>query len=238
MAQAATYVFNGNPIYSCTYSASLKLYTCPSSAYLAEYDQVIIADGYTVKVNNNIIIGYNHGLTMSGMAKLIVTGYLDISAMNPANLKVTDGSFEVGGTFTAGDLSTTISADVTAGAIQLGPARVTITGNLVSKGVVNISSNSKVTGNISGTVITTASTVSITGNITATTRVSLESATTVAGTVTAPVVNLLPSNTRITGDVTATTSVTWAAALLLMATSIPAAWCWKPRPPSSPAMPA
>ncbi|NNG25708.1 DUF6701 domain-containing protein [Telluria aromaticivorans] len=198
MAQATVYTFNGAAVYSCTLAN--KVYTCPTSAYLAEYDQVVIADGYTVKVNNNVVTGYNHGLTMSGTARLIVTGDLNIAAMNPANLKVTGGDFDVGATFSAGSIAIAMTANVKAAVIQLGTDDVTITGSLISTGLVNLSSDSRVNGNVTGTVVTTGANVVITGNVTASSKVTLESGSKVGGNVDTGDLVLLAASAVISGN--------------------------------------
>lgn len=198
MAQATVYTFGGADVYSCTLAN--KVYTCPSSAYLAEYDQVVIADGYTVKVNNNVVTGYNHGLTMSGSAKLIVTGNLNIASMKPANLNVNGGDFDVGATFSAGSIAVAMKANVKAAVIQLGTDDVTITGSLTSTGLVNLSSDSRINGNVTGTVVTTGANVVITGNVTASSKVTLESGSKVGGNVDTGDLVLLAASAVISGN--------------------------------------
>jgi MSHA biogenesis protein MshQ len=206
IAQATVYNFNGNPVDTCTLSGTV--YTCPYPAYLAWDDSVVIGSGYTLKVTNNVTVTYNQGLTMSSNARLIVTGNLDITGINPANLKVSGGQIEAGGTFSMGALPQSITGNVTAGAIQLGTDKVTITGNLVSTGVVNISAGSRITGNVSGAVVSTGTPVTITGNVTATSKFTLGSGSSVTGAVTAPVFDMLASGSRITGNIVASTSMT------------------------------
>ncbi len=198
MAQATVYTFGGAAVYSCTLAN--KVYTCPTSAYLAEYDQVVIADGYTVKVNSNVVTGYNHGLTMSGTARLIVTGDLNIAAMKPANLKVNGGDFDVGATFSAGSIAIAMTANVKAAVIQLGTDDVTITGSLTSTGLVNLSSDTRINGNVTGTVVTTGANVVITGNVTASSKVTLESNSKVGGNVDTGDLVLLAGSALITGN--------------------------------------
>lgn len=205
-AQATVYTFNGNAVDTCTLSN--KVYTCPYPAYLDWDDSVVIGSGYTLKVTNNVAVTWNQGLTMGSGSKLIVTGNLNLKDVNPANLKITGGDIEVGGTFSMGASAQSATANITAGAIQFGTDRVTITGNLTSTGVVNISSHSRITGNISGTVVNTGSPVTITGDVTASSKFTLASGSTVTGKVTAPVFDMLASGSKVTGNVTASSSMT------------------------------
>ena len=205
-AQATVYTFNGNPVDSCTLAGTV--YTCPQPAYLNWNDSVVIGSGYTLKVTNNVAVSWNQGLSMGSGARLIVTGDLNLKDVNPANLKISGGHIEVGGTFSMGASAQSAVANITAGAIQLGTDRVTITGNLTSKGVVNISSHSRITGNISGTVVNTGSPVTITGDVTASSRFTLASGSTVTGQVSAPVFDMLASGSKVTGNVSASSSMT------------------------------
>ncbi len=204
-AQATVYTFNGNAVDTCTLSS--KVYTCPYPAYLDWDDSVVIGNGYTLKVTNNVSVGWSQGLSMGSGSKLIVTGDLNLNAVNPSNLKISGGDIEVGGTFSMGASQHSATANITAGAIQLGTDRVTITGNLTSRGVVNISSSSRITGDVKGTVVTAGSPVTITGDINASSKFSLGSGSTVSGDVTAPVFDMLASSSRVTGTIVATTSM-------------------------------
>ena len=205
-AQATVYTFSGNAVDSCTLSN--KVYTCPYPAYLDWDDSVVIGSGYTLKVTNNVSVSWNQGLSMSSGAKLIVTGNLNLTAINPANLKISGGDIEVGGTFSMGASAQSATANISAGAIQLGTDRVTITGDLTSRGVINISSGSRITGDVSGTVVTTASPVTITGDVSASSKFTLASGSTVTGKVSAPVFDMLASGSKVTGDIKASTSMT------------------------------
>lgn len=205
-AQAAVYNFNGGAVSGCPLTGAE--YTCAQTPYRTSTDVLVIASGYTLKVGNNVAASYNQGLTMGSGAKLIVTGDLDLSDMNPANLQVSGGDIEAGGTFSMGSSAQSAVVNISAGAIQLGSARVTVTGRLVSQGVVNISSGSKITGDISGTVVTTSSPVTITGDVTASSKFTLASGSTLAGDITTPVFDMLPSSSRVTGTIIATISMT------------------------------
>ena len=212
MAQATIYTFNGSAdVYGCSRAGTV--YTCPYPAYLDYDDGIIINNGVTVRVTNNVSVQYGQSLQMSGTAKLIVTGYLNISAINPANLRVSGGTIDVGGTMSVGAIAQTMTANIIAGAVQLGTDRVTINGTVASRGVVNMSSYSRINAPagstaVSGTVISTGAGVTITGNVVATSRFTLESGSTVDGSVTAPVFDMRPASSKLTGNVLATTSVT------------------------------
>ncbi len=182
MAQATVYTFAGGAVDTCTLSN--KVYTCPYPAYLDWDDAVMIGTGYTLKVTNNVAVTYNQGLTMQAGSKLIVTGYLNLKDINPANLKVADNSIiEVGGAFSMGSLKQSLSADISAYSMNLGTDAITVNGNLTSTTSIAIGSYATINGNISGTVITTAAPVKITGKVTATTSFTLASGSTVTGTV-------------------------------------------------------
>ncbi|UVW28585.1 DUF6701 domain-containing protein [Massilia sp. H6] len=210
LAQATVYTFNGSTdVYGCSRSGTV--YTCPNPAYLNADDGIIINSGVTVRVTNNVIVKYGQFLQMSGTAKLIVTGYLDLSAINPANLRVSGGTIDVGGTMTVGDIAQSLTANIIAGAVEFGPDRVSITGTIVSRGAVNLSAYSKITAPggstaLSGTVITTGAGVSITGNVLASSSLTMGSGSSIAGNVDTGNLMLQASNATITGDA----SVNWA----------------------------
>lgn len=206
MAQAATYNFDGGKIDNCDRQG--KEYTCTSSPWLKDTDRVVIGSGYTLTIGTSVTVGYNQGLSMSSKSVLVVTGNLNISGVNPANLNIAGGDIEVDGIFSMGASAQTITGNVFAGVIQLGGDRVTVTGNLKAAGLVSISSGSRITGNVGGSVITTDSSVTITGNVSAINKFSLASGGTVTGDIVAPVFDMLATNTRVTGNITATTSMT------------------------------
>jgi MSHA biogenesis protein MshQ len=205
-AQATVYNFNGGAVSGCPLTGTV--YTCAQASYREWNDAIVIASGYTLKITSNFAASYNQGLSMSSGAKFIVTGDLNLNAINPANLQISGGDIEVGGTFSMGASAHSAVANIAAGAIQLGTDRVTITGNLSSQGVVNISSHSRITGDIRGTVVSTGSPATITGNVTASSKFTLASGSTLAGDITTPVFDMLPSSSRVTGTIIASISMT------------------------------
>lgn len=206
-AQAANYNFGKNNPKLDFCKLEGTEYSCTKSPWVNWNDQVVIASNYTLKIAGNVTVEYNHSLQTSSNSVLIVNGNLNLTGINPPNLKVSGGSIEADGIFSVGALQHTLTADIAAGAITLGTDRVTITGNLVSKGLVSISANSRVTGDVSGTVVTTDSSVTITGAVSATSRFTMGSKGVVTKKVTAPVFEMQAENGRVTGDIEATTSV-------------------------------
>lgn len=204
-AGAATIEFDGKNVSGCDRKG--KDYTCSSSPWVNWDDRVVIGNGVTLTLTGSATVTYNQGLSMSNASVLAVNGSLDITGVNPPNLQVSGGEFQVGGTFSMGAQVQTITANISAGAIKLGSNRVTITGRLLSRGLVEISSHSKITGDVSGTVVVTGSPVTISGNVTATSKFTLASHSTLTGNVTAPVFDMLASNSTITGDIVASTSM-------------------------------
>lgn len=205
-AWAAVYNFNGQPAGDCTLTG--KEYSCPAAFAVQGNDEVIIASGYTLKLNNSFAFGWNQRLVMRAGSRLVCTGSFSVANMKPVNLDVTGGSITVGGTFYMGSSAQSMTADVSANAIELGGAQVTIKGNLAAQGTISISSGSKITGNVSGASVTTSSSTTITGNVSAGSRFTLGSGSAVSGSVTAPVFDMLPSNSTVNGDISAPTSFT------------------------------
>lgn len=163
LAQAASYRFDGNPVADCPLAG--KIYTCASAAWLGDRDELVISAGYTLAFSGDLSLGLNQGLAMAAGARLAVAGKLDIRDVKPANLQVDGGNLEVGGSFSMGGQKQTLSADVSANAIHLGPERITINGKL------------------SAAVITTASALTINGDVRATQSFSLASGGKVFGNV-------------------------------------------------------
>lgn len=176
-----TYAFTGGKVLKCSNKA--KVYTCDSIALPEWDDKMVIGDGYTVNVNSDITFGYNHGLAMSGSARLTSTGNIDLTGLNPPNLAVTGGSFEAGKAFSVAGPNQ-MKADVTAGSLSLGTGPTfQITGTMVSRGAVAINSGATVIGSVSGTAITTESPFRVTGNVTASDTLLVASNGTIEGTV-------------------------------------------------------
>ncbi len=204
--QAAVFNFDGKPAGDCTLTG--KEYSCPASFAVKGNDEINIASGYTLKLNSSFAFGWNQRLVMRAGSRLVCTGSFSLADLNPTRLDVTGGSFVVGGTFYMGSSAQSMTADVSANAIQLGGAQVTITGNLAAQGTISISSGSKITGNVSGASVTTSSSTTITGNVSAGSRFTLASGSTVSGSVTAPVFDMLSTKSTVNGNISATTSFT------------------------------
>lgn len=170
-------------------------------------DNVVIASGYGVTVNSDVSIGYNQGLSMSGTAALTANRNIDISNVNPPNLKITGGSLTAkGGNFNVGSQGgTVIVADISAASVSLGGTPVKVTGNITATGNIDISSGSTLTGAISGGSISSNSNVTISGSVKATGSVSIGSSSTIAGPISGSAVST-SSSVTITGDVTAVNS--------------------------------
>lgn len=208
---AVTTTFSGSNVPNCTYNAPTKAYTC-SALPLGEWDdKIAIADGYSVKVTGNVQITFNQGLTMSGTARLESTGNLDISALPQQNLSITGGSLVAGGSYKMGAQAQAITANITAGSMNLGGgSAITINGTLNSTGSITIPSHATINGNITSATgsINTNSPITISGNVTATQgRFEVPSGSTVTGNVKAKDVALLPSPSKVIGNVEASNSI-------------------------------
>ncbi|UQV45846.1 polymer-forming cytoskeletal protein [Janthinobacterium lividum] len=203
LAHAATLNFNGGAVNGCSLPASSTRYTC-ASLIMGSTDNVVIASGYGVTVNSDVSIGYNQGLSMSGTAALTANRNLDISNVNPPNLKITGGSLTAsGGNFTVGSQGgTVIVADISAASVSVGGTPVKVTGNVTATGNIDISSGSTLTGAINGGSITTSSNVTISGSVKASGSVSIGSSSTIAGPINGSSITT-SSSVTITGDVTA-----------------------------------
>ena len=173
-ANAATLNFNGGAVSGCTLPASSTQYTC-ATLLMDSTDNVVIASGYGVTVNSDVTISYNQGLSMSGTAALTANRNIDISNVNPPNLKITGGSLTAnGGTFKVGSQGgTVLVADISAASVSLGGTPVKVTGNITATGNIDISSSSTLNGAISGGSITGNSYVTISGSVKATGSVSI-----------------------------------------------------------------
>ena len=180
LAQAAAYGFDGKPVANCPLAD--KTYTCASAAWLGDRDELVIGAGYTLAFGGDLTLGLNQGLAMVAGARLVVGGKLDIRGVKPANLQVDGGAIEAGGSFSMGDQKQTLSADVSANAIHLGPERITINGKL------------------SAAVITTASALTINGDVRATQSFSLASGGKVLGNVDAGRLVLEASGALVRGS--------------------------------------
>jgi len=180
-AQAAAYSFNGGPVANCPLVD--KTYTCASTTWLRDNDELVIGSGHTLAFGTDLTLTYNQGLSMVAGARLVVAGSLNIRAIKPANLQVDGGSIEVAGSFSMGDQKQTLSADVSADAMHLGSDRITIKGNLNARTSIAIGSYASIEGDISAAVVTAASPVTIDGDVKATQSFRLASGGKVLGNV-------------------------------------------------------
>ena len=205
-AHAATLNFNGGAVSGCSLPASGTQYTCASLS-MGSTDNVVIASGYGVTVNSDVSIGYNQGLSMSGTAALTANRNIDISNVNPPNLKITGGSLTAkGGNFSVGSQGgTVLVADIAAATVSLGGTPVKVTGNITATGNIDISSGSTLNGAISGGSVSSNSNVTISGSVKATGSVSIGSSSTITGPISGSTVST-SSSVSITGNVTASNS--------------------------------
>jgi MSHA biogenesis protein MshQ len=205
-AHAATLNFNGGAVSGCSLPASGTQYTCASLS-MGSTDNVVIASGYGVTVNSDVNIGYNQGLSMSGTAALTANRNIDISNVNPPNLKITGGSLTAkGGNFSVGSQGgTVLVADIAAATVSLGGTPVKVTGNITATGNIDISSGSTLNGAISGGSVSSNSNVTISGSVKATGSVSIGSSSTITGPISGSTVST-SSSVSITGNVTASNS--------------------------------
>ncbi|WP_313165915.1 polymer-forming cytoskeletal protein [Massilia oculi] len=176
-----TYSFDGGKVLNCSNKA--KVYTCPTLQLPEWDDKMVIGDGYTVDVNADVGFGWNHGLRMSGTARLTSTGSINLTGLAPGSLVVNGGSFEAGGTFSVAG-PTPFKADVTAGTLSLGTGtEIQITGKMVSRGAVSVASYTTIVGPVSGTSITTNSPFKITGEVKASDTLLIASGAVIDGPV-------------------------------------------------------
>ena len=176
-----TYAFDGGKVLGCNNKG--KVYTCDSIALPQWDDKMVIGNGYTVNVNADVGFGWEHGLSMSGTARLTSTGNIDLAGMNPANLAISGGSFEAGKAFTVTGPAQ-VKADVTAGTLNIGTGSTfQITGTMISRGALSIGSNTTINGSVSGTAIMTNSPFKITGDVTASDTLLIASGGVIGGAV-------------------------------------------------------
>ena len=219
LANAGTLNFNGGAVSGCTLPASSTQYTC-ATLLMDSTDNVVIASGYGVTVNSDVTISYNQGLSMSGTAALTANRNIDISNVNPPNLKITGGSLTAnGGTFKVGSQGgTVLVADISAASVSLGGTPVKVTGNITATGNIDISSSSTLNGAISGGSISSSSNVTISGSVKATGSVSIGSSSVISGPISGSSITT-SSSVSITGDVTASNSFSLGSASSLKGTT-------------------
>jgi len=208
-----TYRYGGGDVRFCTFTLADKTYRCTSLPFVEWNDGMAIDSGYTVNFTPDVTFGWDNGLAMSGSARLTSNGNLHIGNIAPTGIAISGGSLHAGGKFTIGNVNQTITANVTAGSMQLGSgSKLEITGSVVASGAVNIAANAVINGPVTGGDIITDTSVRLNGNVDAKNgRVVLNHDTTVKGTVNARVVHLLATQVVVTGAVKATESLTLAS---------------------------
>ncbi|MFC0253523.1 DUF6701 domain-containing protein [Massilia consociata] len=143
-ACAAELKFDGRPIDTCHLAD--KVYTCPQPAHPSPDDTVVIADGYTLEVKGSVAVGPNQGLKMSGTARLVVSGDLNLASVKPGKLQVSGGSIEAGGAISIG-ANASIRANVTGGNVYIGSS-ARITGHVNASSAISLASHSSVDGDV------------------------------------------------------------------------------------------
>ncbi|MBA5605901.1 polymer-forming cytoskeletal protein [Duganella sp. FT3S] len=149
-AHAATDTYDGSPVAGCSYDDGSTTYTCGA---LSNTNDISIADGYTVIVNNSASITSGQTLTMSGAAALQIAGSLSLVT---SKLALSGGSLSVGGSLalSIGAASPTIA--ISAGTIAINNSNgAVIHGTVTSAGDLAFQSSMRVTG------LVTANSISI-----------------------------------------------------------------------------
>jgi len=199
-----TYRFGGDAIANCPFDKKEpKTYNCTAMPLTGWNDRMVIESGYTVAFKSSIAFGYNHSLTMSGSARLTSTGDLNIGDIAPSGTLISGGSFQAGGKFTIGNQNQKITANITAGSMQLGSGSgLEIVGNLIAKnGTIVVAHNSIITGDITAQVVELlASNVVITGTIDAKRSLTLGSGVRVNGYVDTGLLTLESAAAMIKGS--------------------------------------
>jgi len=208
---ATTFRYDGTDVKFCKLKD--KTYTCSKLPFVEWNDGMAIDSGYTVDFTSDVAFGWGNGLAMSGSARLTSSGNLNVGDIAPTGIAISGGSLHAGGKFTVGNVDQKITANITAGSMQLGSGSVLeITGSVVATGAVNIASRAAINGPVTGGDIVTDSGVKLNGNVNARNgRVVLNHQTTVKGTLDARVVHLLATEVVVTGAVKATESLTLAS---------------------------
>ena len=208
---ATTYRYGGADVKFCKLKD--KTYTCNKLPFTEWNDGMAIDSGYTVDFTADVAFGWGNGLAMSGSARLTSSGNLNVGDIAPNNIAISGGSLHAGGKFTIGNVDQKITANVTAGSMQLGSgSKLEITGSVAATGVVNIAANAIVNGSVTGGDVITGTSVRINGNVDAKGgRVVLNHDTQVKGAVNARVVELLATQVVVTGSVKATESLNMAS---------------------------
>ncbi|HJV01483.1 MAG TPA: DUF6701 domain-containing protein [Burkholderiaceae bacterium] len=149
-AHAATDTYDGSPVAGCNYDDASTTYSC---AALSGANDIHIADGYTVIVNNSASITSGQTLTMDGSAALRITGAMSLGT---SQLALTGGSLSVAGSLTLriGTASPTVAISAATIAINNSDGAV-IHGTVTASGALAFQSSMRVTGLVTAASIST-----------------------------------------------------------------------------------
>ncbi|MBP1206264.1 MSHA biogenesis protein MshQ [Duganella sp. 1411] len=200
-AQAAVDTFNGGAVAGCTRNNTT--YTC---ATLSQANDITIASGYTVEVAGSVSFAWAQVLRMSGSATLRAGADLDLRGLQTGNTQVAGGTLAAGAAFRLGSNDQTVTADVVAAAVATGGPSTRINGNVTASGLVDLGSNSTITGAVSAGALNTSSNITLGGAVTVTGGVNLGSSTTIAGTLSAATVTA-NSSLQVNGGIVASGTV-------------------------------
>lgn len=200
-AQAAVDSFNGGAVAGCTRSGTT--YTC---ATLSQANDITIASGYTVEVAGSVSFAWAQVLKMSGSATLRAGADLDLRGLQTGNTQVAGGTLAAGAAFRLGSNDQTVTADVVAASVATGGPSTRINGNVTTSGLVDLGSNSTITGAVNAGSLNTSSNITLGGSVTASGGVNLGSSTTIAGTLSAATVTA-NSSLQINGGIVASGTV-------------------------------
>ena len=200
-AQAAQDHFNGGNVADCTLVGAT--YTC---ATLSQANDITIASGYTVEVSGSVSFTWFQVLKLSGSAVLRAGADLDLRCLQTGNTQVAGGTLAAGGAFRLGSNDQTVTANVVAASVATGGPSTRINGNVTASGLVDLGSNSTVTGAVNAGSVKTSANITLGGSVTASGAVDLGSNTTITGTLSAATVTS-NSNVQVNGGITASGTV-------------------------------
>lgn len=139
-AHAATDAYNGGPVAGCAYDDASSTYRCSA---LSGTNNIAIADGYTVIINNSASITSAQTLTMDGSAALQIAGALNLSS---SNLVLTGGSLSVGGSLALSIGAASPTIDISAATIAINNSNdAVIHGTVTAAGALAFQSSVRVT---------------------------------------------------------------------------------------------
>ncbi len=200
-AQAAEDQFNGGNVAGCTLASAT--YTC---ATLSQANDITVASGYTVEVSGSVAFTWFQVLKLSGSAVLRAGADLDLRGLQTGNTQVAGGTLAAGGAFRLGSNDQTVTANVVAASVATGGPSTRINGSVTTTGLVDLGSNSTITGAVKAGSLKTNSNITLGGSVTASGAVDLGSNTTITGTLSAATVTA-NSNVQVNGGITASGTV-------------------------------